>query len=77
MSEFKVKENTHIIIKVEDTLKYCSPKERDDLLNVMTSIVAGRRKDKKIDENSYYICNVDEPYSEKVLNVIKEGEQQK
>jgi len=33
--------------------------------------------ERNVPENKYYVCNQDEPYAEKVLQTIKEGEEQK
>lgn len=77
MSDFKIKKNSHIIIKIQDTLDYCTGKQRDNLLDVMASVIVGRRKDNKIEENEYFICNTDEPYAQEVFDVIKNGEMKK
>lgn len=40
---------------------------------VLNTIADGRKKDGK-NLNSYYVCNTDEPYADKVLEVILRGE---
>ena len=75
--EFELKENTHIVIKVDDLVKYLTEKERFTVAVLLENkINTGRINDgKKI--NEYYICNVDEPYSKEVLDVIRNGEMKK
>lgn len=67
---------THIVIKVEDTQKYLSPNDLENLGTILNKISEGRSKEgKSIDE--YAICNLDEPYSKEVIKVILEGERKK
>lgn len=63
-------ENTHIVIKREDIDKYLTTTEKVLLDNVLSSISIGRAREGKNQNNTYYICNTDEPYADKVLNVI-------
>lgn len=71
MAEYKT--NTHIAIKLEDIRKYLTVKEISQLVDILVNISSGRRADGKKPENTYYICNTDEPYAEEVLNVILEN----
>lgn len=74
---FSVKTNTHIVIKREDIFKYLTDnqiKHIDDALNI---IVDGRKRDGKKTDNSYYICNTDEPYADEVLEVILKAESER
>ena len=68
------KENTHIVIKRDDVNKYLTANQIKYLDAVLNAIADGRKKDGKKPYNSYYICNTDEPYADKVLEVILEGE---
>lgn len=68
-----MKENTHIVIKRDD-LEYLSEITKSILKDILFQISVGREKDGKNPTNSYYICNTDEPYADKVLRVILEGE---
>lgn len=72
MAEYK--ENTHTVIKNEDIRKYLTVKEISQLVNILANISSGRRADGKNPENTYYICNTDEPYADKVLEAIMGGE---
>lgn len=72
-----MKTNTHIVIKNEDVKKYCSIEARLQLKNILKTIECGRQLDGKVSSNSYYICNTDEPYADKVLDVILTGEANK
>jgi len=72
-----IKENTHIVIKKEDALKYLTDEEYQILQTLQQKIIYGRSEDGKSLTNSYYVCNVDEPYAETVLNAILNGEREK
>lgn len=76
MSTVEIKENTHFIIKRDD-LKYLTDEEKFSLYSYLLKIKRGRIKDGKIGENSYSICNRDEPYHDLVLSIILEGELEK
>ena len=68
-----VKENTHTVLKNEDIEKYLSVKQKDNLKQIIMTIGYGRDRDGKEAVNHYYVCNVDEPYSDKVLDIILKG----
>ena len=68
------KENTHIVIKREDALKYLEESEYQTLEDLQQKITIGRARDCKNPINSYYVCNKDEPYAEMVKGVIVGGE---
>lgn len=68
MNEFI--ENTHIVIKREDIYKYLSEPELISLEHILHSISIGRAREGKNQNNTYYICNTDESYADKVLNII-------
>lgn len=64
-----MKINTHIVIKREDIFKYLT----DNQIKYFDAVLNRIADDKKTD-NSYYICNTDEPYADKVLEVILKAE---
>lgn len=68
------KNNTHIVIKREDALKYLTEVEYQTLESLQNTITKGRAEDGKKPINTYYICNTDEPYAEMVKGVIVGGE---
>lgn len=68
------KENTHIVIKREDALKYLTEVEYCALEKILNTVSEGRNKDGKKPFNNYYVCNMDEPYAEVVYGVIMGGE---
>ena len=68
------KANTHIVIKREDILKYLTDEQIKYLNAVLNTIADGRKNDGKQTDNSYYICNTDEPYADEMLEVILKGE---
>jgi len=65
-----MKTNTHIVIKTEDIFKYLTDNQIKHLDAILNTIADGRKKDGKNPNNSYYICNTDEPYADEVLKVI-------
>ena len=69
-----MKTNTHIVIKREDISKYLTDNQIKYLDAVLNTIADGRKKDGKKTDNSYYICNTDEPYANEVLEVILKAE---
>lgn len=69
-----MKTNTHIVIKKEDVLKYLTDDQIKYLNTILSTITDGRKKDGKKPDNSYYICNTDEPYANEVLDIILKAE---
>ncbi|MBO7715265.1 MAG: hypothetical protein J6S85_16980 [Methanobrevibacter sp.] len=67
------KKDTHIVLKMDDIRKYLSDEQICELNNISQTIQNGREKDGKNKCNEYYICNVDEPYSDKVFDIILKG----
>lgn len=72
-----IKKGTHLVLKYEDVEKYCKAGDLNALDFIRHKIKKGREKDGKPINNSYYICNVDEPYADKVLQDILQGESYK
>ena len=71
MKKFKLKKNTHLILKVEDINKYLTQNEKLTLLlKIENKINGGRIEDSK-KLNEYYICNKDEHYAQDVFDLIK------
>lgn len=68
------KENTHVVIKREDILKYLEETEQITLDEMLNKIIRGRAKDNKKPINNYYVVNKDEPYAEVVHGIIVGGE---
>lgn len=68
------KEITHIVIKIEDAMKYLTEVEQKSLETIINTVSRGRAEEGKNPSNKYYICNVDEPYAEMVKGVIVGGE---
>ena len=65
-----------IIAKIDDANKYLSTKEYLYLMSLITKINEAREQEGK-SNNDYVVCNLDEPYSEKVLETIINGENEK
>lgn len=66
-------ENTHTVLKNADIEKYLNDSQKKNLQDIIMTIVYGRDRDGKEAVNQYYVCNVDEPYADKVLKVILEA----
>lgn len=69
-----VKEDTHIVIKRDDAMKYLTQDEVTTLSRLLDTIADGRLDDGKNPSNRYYICNSDEPYATEVRDTILKGE---
>jgi hypothetical protein len=76
MKDFKIKENTHIVIKVKD-LKNISCEAQGRLHWILLEIMEYRKDSGKPYKNDYYVVNKDELYADKILEVIKQGELEK
>jgi len=74
MSEFKIKTNTHIVLKREDVMTLITADEAVQLANIMQKIEDKRFELGKKIRQAYYVVNHDEPYAQEVFEVIKEGE---
>jgi len=72
-----IKRNTHIVIKRDDVTKYLSEEERDTLDKIVYEIKVRRVANLIPPHNEYIVCNWNEPYAQKVLDVILEGEELK
>lgn len=68
------KVDTHIVIKREDALKYLTEVEYQTLEILQNKISKGRAEDNKKPNNTYYVCNTDEPYAQDVKSAILRGE---
>ena len=73
MEKFEVKQGTHIVLKVADVEKYLTDNQKYQLKRIQTVIEYGRIESKK-KLNDYYVVNLDEPYADKIYEVIKNGE---
>lgn len=77
MSEFKLKTNTHIVLKREDVMTLITADKALLLANIMQKIEDARFKLGKKIRQAYYVVNHDEFYAQDVLEVIKDGEMRK
>ena len=68
------KKNMYIVIKIDDAKKYLSQEEIHALVNILGKISNGRMDDNKHPDNTYYVCNTNEPYADAVHKVILGGE---
>jgi hypothetical protein len=72
----EIKESTHCVIKALDAVIYLSKDELALLSEIFRKLDKCREQDGK-PINDYYICNLDEPYADKVLQAILDGEDAK
>lgn len=71
---FRIKEEaTHVVFKEEDIKNHLSKEESDILAILYEKVIRGRNSLGK-KENRYYVVNLDEPYSNAVFQVIRNGE---
>lgn len=75
MSELR--NNTHFVLKMEDIRKFLTIQQLKELDSIIRTIEAGRRLEGKSATNTYHVCNLDEPYSDEVLQSILNGESKK
>jgi recombinational DNA repair protein RecR len=64
-----------MVLKYDDIDKYLTKTQLEQLTDIISSINNGRLSEKKR-INKYIICNMDEPYSAAVLNIIKRWRKQ-
>lgn len=69
-----IKENTHIVIKRDDAIKYLSEKQKYDLDSILLTINIGREKEGK-PVNNYLVINKDEPYAKIIQETIISNEE--
>lgn len=72
-----IKENTHIVLKEADVARYLSYNNIKLLNELQDEIEKGRASEGKNPSPRYLICNLDEPYSDKVFEAILDGEAEK
>ncbi len=70
-------ETTHLVVKKEDIVKYCSEEQKKQLDNILQAIQQGRQKDGKNPANDYIICSTDEPYADAVAILIRKEDEKK
>lgn len=66
----EIKHNTHLVIKRDLINERLSEQNREIFYTLVNIITKGNY-------NEYIICNKDEPYASKVLEVILQGEVEK
>jgi hypothetical protein len=66
------KYDTHAVIKRTDIKRYLSVEEAAEFNRMCDIIAFGRYAEDRSSE--YYVCNVDEPYADRVLEAILTGE---
>ncbi|MFA5307633.1 MAG: hypothetical protein WC365_09350 [Candidatus Babeliales bacterium] len=72
--EIKKIEDLYLVLKWEDIRKNLSFSERNALAELIRKVERGR---KVLSCNKYIVCNQDEPYAEKVWQMILDGERAK
>lgn len=79
----KIKEDEFIVINKKHLRHLAETKAGQvfiiNLINALNSFCGAykMKADKDLTLNKYYVCNKDEPYAQKVLEVILEGEMKK
>ena len=62
-----------IVLKKNDAERYLTDEEFKVLRNLQKKILTGRMSDGKMQNNTYYVVNTDEPYAIKVRDLILRG----
>ena len=63
-----------IVLKNEDAERYLTDEEFKILRSLQKKILTGRMSDGKMQNNTYYVVNTDEPYAMQVRDLILKGE---
>lgn len=63
-----------IVIKKNDAERYLTAEEFKMLRILQKKILTGRMSDGKMQNNTYYVVNTDEPYAMQVRDLILKGE---
>ena len=63
-----------IVLKNADAEKYLTVEEFKILRSLQKKILTGRMSDGKMQNNTYYVVNTDEPYAMQVRDLILKGE---
>jgi D-alanyl-D-alanine dipeptidase len=72
----EIKEKTHVVLKLKD-IAYLSPSLQADLRHICRKVIELRDIMQKEPNPEYFVVNKDEPYAEKILEAILEGERNK
>ena len=63
-----------IVLKKADAEKYLTDEEFKTLRSLQKKILTGRMSDGKLQNNTYYVVNTDEPYAKQVRDLNLRGE---
>lgn len=63
-----------IVLKNADAERYLTDEELKTLRSLQKKILTGRMSDGKMQNNTYYVVNTDEPYAMQVRDLILRGE---
>ena len=63
-----------IVLKKSDAERYLTDEEFKMLRSLQKKILTGRMSDGKMQNNTYYVVNTDEPYAMQVRDLILKGE---
>ena len=62
-----------IVLKNADAERYLTDEELKTLRSLQKKILTGRMSDGKMQNNTYYVVNTDEPYAMQVRDLILKG----
>ena len=62
-----------IVLKKNDAERYLTAEEFKMLRILQKKILTGRMSDGKMQNNTYYVVNTDEPYAKQVRDLILKG----
>ena len=62
-----------IVLKNADAERYLTDEEFKTLRDLQKKLLTGRMSDGKMQNNTYYVVNTDEPYAKQVRDLILKG----
>ncbi len=60
-----------IVYKIADTVKYLNNDERKQLVNISSKLSRSRKRNDKKPVNEYLVINIDEPYINEIIEIMK------
>ncbi len=73
----ELKKYTHDVFKQQDLIEYLTNEQIKNYMEISYAIMQGRMAAGKNPQNHYIVCNADEPYADRVLQIILDGEDEK
>lgn len=72
-TEIGIESGKYEVLKTADIIKYCSDEQKEQLGEIVDTILTERLNDGKPKSNTYYVVNTDETWAEEVRKLIEEN----